>query len=240
MLRRIKGNELRTRADMLSRRRINWAPAMGAAIAFSPNNKYVDMALASVLAYLHDTDRRDGNYGRESAELLGEEPPAESKALDHLADKRLFYWTVGGLAVRSVRRGHIKRAVVLTAVGVGCAVRDKLNVDMRTKAESEGIDTKARAFGKVKTALFALASTLEVSPAGSDTSPISGHLDGAMIGVGILSGLSHLDMARHIQQQRHQNGDATVALLESPLAPNVPLVEESPFSPPAVSPHSLN
>lgn len=242
---RAEGERLRIEADRLSRRRIKWAPALGAAIAFSPNNAVVDTALSVVVGYIHDTDRRDGKKGKTSAKLLGEEPPAESKALDHKADKRFFYWTVGGLSVRAARRGRWSEAALYAGVGLGCAIRDKANIKMRDEATADGIDTGSRQTGRVKTALFAAVSTAATSPLNRLEGGVSRSLKGGMAVVGVLSLASHLDMKRHIDQSRAAMEEAntassTAAVLEFPSPPGEFPAEESQVLPPAASPHSLS
>jgi hypothetical protein len=197
-----RGMQLRAKADRQSMRRIRFAPVLGIAIATSPDNRLVDNALAFASAYLHHTDYTDGKHGRESARLLGTDPPAESKALDHTADKRLFRWSMAGLAVRHARRGQFKRSGTIAAVGIGCAIRDHFNVQMRSQAEVEDINVGSRDIGRAKTALFALTQTLETSSLGAQETDVSQFLDHAMVGVAGLSVASHVDMSMHIAAER--------------------------------------
>ena len=205
-----RGMQLRQKADKLSRRRIKLSPLLGAAIALAPDHAVFDNINAFASAYLHKTDRDDGINGRESARLLGADPPAESQALDHIADKKLFRWTMAGLVVRNARRGQYKRAALVAGVAAGCTIRDRINVKMREDAAAEGISVGSRSVGRAKTALFAVVQTLETSSLGSHESDVSQFLDHAMVAVAGLSVASHIDMYRHIQAER--TADPTLAI----------------------------
>lgn len=154
-----KAKKLQNWADRLCLGRAAIAIPLGTGVAFAekqPARKILGIGVGLTWA----TDKLDGYLSRRAAVLLNKPTTEEGAHKDHLADKALSHSLMVGSAIFALRNRNYLLGTILLTAEVTYGIRDyKMQQARREVAEHE-TETKAGQWGKGKTAILAIGTTL--------------------------------------------------------------------------------
>lgn len=204
-----RGLQLRDRANTKTVLRSELAPVLGLSLAFESSTTDA-IAITAFTAFLEWTDFTDGHDARVAAELLGEDTTLEGAQDDHLADKKKFYSQMLGLIARSLVTDRDMGQAAFVGLNTSVqATRDYFMNKTRDEAIEEGIDPKARIFGKAKglfNGLGAGAHTLAPALPENQRKVLS-RTGNIFLGLGTVASLAGLaEMKLHVARERSNQG----------------------------------
>ncbi len=198
-----RGYRMRRTANFLCKLRIAAAPLVFAYTVKHP--EYQSWAFGGLMGGLQATDKLDGYLGREGSAILGEDTTPEGARLDQQSDKTLMHATLGGLALREMMNSTYGLGLFYATNQVVAGIRDWRVNRWRNIGDEHGIDTKARPYGKWKTAVYGAALTAATSPLVHmevDGVPVGEYAVGAGLATGTaLAIVSGIDNVRNIRRQ---------------------------------------
>lgn len=209
----------RDAANGLSDFRGQLARPLGVVTEICPNVPAARFMLGGALTGTWDTDREDGQLGRNSVsrledlclespevaqhpqvkELLSEETKADGARRDADNDKALSNAITGSLLRRAAREENWFGVACLAATRVITGFRDPAMQRQREYGKSHGVDTKALSMGKLKTALRGTGETVAAGSTSKSTINNLGHMLIAASNVPSLIAL--VQMKRHISKE---------------------------------------
>lgn len=164
------------------------------------------------------TDRKDGVEGRSSVnrmEILCDETPearedpqvqalisketrADGARRDQIKDKDWANATTDGLLERAIEEDDLFGIVAAGITRISTRHRDRMMAKVRAQGEREGIDVKAKFWGKLKTGLLAFGQGIATVAKPKTTPSRIGF--GMMLGSNIPSWLGVAQMRHHIKR----------------------------------------